>query len=76
MKSKATSKEVANALLANLLQGEFPNEEDSQAELTAEGIPGIVEGLERAVGGVKVYISFLKFSNLPCGDWAVVNGEC
>ena len=53
-KNTTTSKEVANALLANLLQGEFPDEGVSQAELTVEGIPGIVEGLERVVGGVKV----------------------
>jgi len=52
--SKISSKDVANALLANLLRGEFPGEEVSQAELTAEGVPGIVEGLEKAIGEVKV----------------------
>jgi len=79
VKSTTASKEVANALLANLLQGKFPDEGVSQAELTAEGIPEIVEGLEKAVGGVKVcgWLFSPPFS-IRCGgggDWLVGGSE-
>lgn len=47
-------KELANALLGNILWGEFPDEEISQAELTSAEIPVIVDGLEKAIGEVKV----------------------
>lgn len=49
-----SAKQVANALLANALRGEFPDEAISQGELTAEGIPIVVKGLEKAVGETKV----------------------
>lgn len=68
MKSTTASKEVANALLANLLQGEFPDEGVSQAEFTVEGIPGVVEGLERAIGGVKVWPFFPPSSQFGVGE--------
>ena len=50
----ASPKELANALLGNILWGEFPDEDISQAELTPAEIPPIVDGLEKAIGEVKV----------------------
>lgn len=52
--SYASPKELADALLGNILWGEFPDEEISQAELTSTEIPVIVNGLEKAIGEVKV----------------------
>ncbi|RPB28816.1 hypothetical protein L211DRAFT_800621 [Terfezia boudieri ATCC MYA-4762] len=76
VKNTATSKEVTNALLANLLQGEFPDARVSQAELTAEVIPGIVEGLESAVGGVKEEIRKISVANKAEIDcWVAVAGR-
>ncbi|KAF8422912.1 hypothetical protein EV426DRAFT_717843 [Tirmania nivea] len=72
-KNTTTSKEVANALLANLLHGEFPDEDLSQAELAAEGIPGVVEVLERAIGGVKEEIRKISLANKAGIDsWVAV----
>ena len=50
----ASPKELTDALLGNILWGEFPNEEVSQAELTSAEIPVIVGGLGKAIGEVKV----------------------